>query len=481
MRQDSDGRPGPARGGAATRTRAHGRRHPARPGVGAAPADTGASQRRRAAVLSEDIAQRLADPRQVREWLPHHRHPARALTLGDGMPGIALLHLERGTADGHARHTAHRWLSDAAGLARTTPDDVLAEAPGLYRGVPALSFALTRAALVSGRPLAAAERLAGHVRTLARTLAGRQRRRRPQDGARGDNGTYDVLSGLAGLGAHLLDPRVRDCDALAEVLAALTGLTAPLRLDGRTLPGWWTGRDRGGPATAEPGTGHADPGMAHGASGPLALLALAWEAGATVPGQEHAIRTLAAWLMAVRRHDGEAVHWPSTLTPGPDGTVVAGESAPGRPSWCHGTVGIARALYLAGRALDVPEWRDTAVTAWRSALAGARHTYDGPVAGRLADAGLCHGWSGVLQATWRMADDTRDAALRAQLPWLAERVLDLADIDDPFGLVPPLAHGGLAADPAGFLTGAAGAALALRTFATDTAPATHWDRALLLA
>ncbi|MCD9194266.1 lanthionine synthetase C family protein [Streptomyces albireticuli] len=441
--------------------------------------------RRRAAVLSADLAERLHDPRQVQERLPHHDRPARALTLSDGAPGIALLHLERGSGDDRALRAAHHWLSDAVGLAHAAPEHVARATPGLYRGVPALSFAMTRAAMVVGRPLRAAERLAGHVRTYARVLVARERRRRPQDGECVSAGTYDVISGLAGLGAHLLDERPGGCDTLAEVLTALTALTEPLRVDGRALPGWWTGDPpdaaADGPAPGPSGAGHARTGLAHGAPGPLALLALAWEAGVTVPGHERAVRVLAEWLMGVRQHGDDGSWWPRTLVLGPGGAAVPRESGPGRPSWCHGTVGIARALFLAGRALDVPEWRDGAVAAWRAALAGARRAYVGPAGGRLTDAGLCHGWSGVLQATWRMADDTRDAALRAELPWLAERVLDLADIDDSFGLRPPLAHGEQTSDPAGFLTGAAGVALALHTFATDTAPVTRWDRALLLA
>ncbi|GAA0417378.1 lanthionine synthetase C family protein [Streptomyces luteireticuli] len=428
--------------------------------------------RQRAAALSAELAQRLAEPSQV----AGERGPALDLTLSDGAPGIALLHLERG-----ALRTAHRWLGEAVALARTAP----AEAPRLYEGVPALSFALTRAALAAGRPLRAAEHLAGQVRDFTHGLARWERQRRPQDGACVTIGTYDVISGLAGLGAHLLDAHPLDSpgrsEALSEVLTALTGLTVPLRVDGRSLPGWWTAQLQEGlaPATAE--TGHANVGLAHGAPGPLALLALAREAGATVPGQDTAVRVLAGWLMDIRQQGDDGPWWPRTVVLGPDGGTVANEAAPGRPSWCYGTPGIARALYLAGRALDVPEWRDTAVAAWRAALAGARRAHAEQAAGRLTDAGLCHGWSGLLQATWRMAHDTGDPVLRAGLPWLAERVLELADPGAPFGLTPPLVHDGLTSDPAGFLTGAAGAALALHTFATDSAPATGWDRALLLA
>ncbi|MFC5721687.1 lanthionine synthetase C family protein [Streptomyces gamaensis] len=442
--------------------------------------------RRRAAVLATDLAQRLTDPRQVREWLPDtdasRRYPGQELSLSDGMPGIALLHLERGRDDERALRTAHHWLSGAVTRAAHHTARGL---PGLYRGVPALSFALSRAELATGRPVPAAHRLAGHVRTVARALAGGERCREPAAGECATIGTYDVVSGLAGLGAHLLDGRQHGIDgsdeALADVLTALTRLTAPVEHNGRTLPGWWTAQYTAGHAPATVETGHANVGLAHGAPGPLALLALAWQDGAAVPGQREAIGALAEWLTGIQRGGPDGTWWPRTMVLDPCGTVVPGERAPGRPSWCYGTAGIARALYLAGRALDVRAWRESAVAAWHGALARARRDYDGPETLRLTDAGLCHGWAGVLQATWRMADDTGDPALRAYLPWLAERVLDLADIDEPFGLVPPRPVGGLTGDPAGFLTGAAGVALALHTFATDAAPATRWDRALLLA
>ncbi|MGW1198843.1 lanthionine synthetase C family protein [Streptomyces sp. NPDC002536] len=433
-------------------------------------------QQRAAAALCADIARRLTDPDRVREQLPEPPDSAHALTLSDGLPGIALLHLELGAGgDADAQRTAHRWLSEAVTRARTAPHDT----PGLYRGVPALSFALTRAALIAGRPLKAADRLADQVRTFARALAAWERRRRPQDGVCVTIGTYDAISGLAGLGAHLLDDPGRP-DALTEVLTALTGLTGPLHLDGHVLPGWWTAQLRTGLAPATPETGHANVGLAHGIPGPLALLALAREAGVTVAGQDEAIRGMAEWLLSVRQFAADGPWWPRTMVLGEDGAVVAKDTTPGRPSWCYGTAGIARALYLAGRALDVPEWRDMAVTALRAALADAGRAHETRAAGRLEDAGLCHGWSGLLQATWRMANDTGDATLRAALPWLADRILELAAPEAPFGLIPPAPDGNITSAPAGFLTGAAGTALALQTFATDAAPVTGWDRGLLL-
>ncbi|MCC3778931.1 lanthionine synthetase LanC family protein, partial [Streptomyces sp. UNOB3_S3] len=227
-----------------------------------------------------------------------------------------------------------------------------------------------------------------------------------------------------------------------------------------------------------PEAGHANAGLAHGAPGPLALFALAWERGVAVPGQEAAMRTLAGWLTGIAAHDERGARWPRALALDPaGGTSAVTDGAPDRPAWCYGAVGVCRALYLAGRALDMAEWRSTALAGLRSALDRARAEEDGGS----TDPGLCHGWGGTLQVTWRMADDSGDPWLRGALPWLARRALAWSAPEEPFGLRPPRPVHGLTADRAGFLTGAAGTALALRTFATDTAPATGWDRALLIA
>ncbi|MEW2030713.1 lanthionine synthetase C family protein [Streptomyces roseifaciens] len=430
-----------------------------------------------ALALAAGVAERLADPWRVAAHHPASRPAWQDLTLSEGLPGIALLHLERGHADGEALRTAHRWLAEATARAATAPS--AAPRPSLYYGVPALAFVLSRAAAAVGRPLRAAERLGAQLRRYARDTAARELRRRPGNGECVTMAAYDVVSGLTGLGAQLLDdPPGRD--ALADVLATLVALTVPVRLkDGRTLPGWWTAQGPGpGYPPTTPEAGHANAGLAHGAPGPLALFALAWEQGVVVPGQEAAMHTLADWLADICIHDEQGTLWPRALVLRPaGGTPVATDDAPDRPAWCYGAVGVCRALYLAGRALDVPEWRSTALAGFRSELVRARREDREEE----ADPGLCHGWGGVLQITWRMAHDTGDPCLRDLLPWLARRVTDRAAPDEPFGLRHPPPPRGRTADRAGFLTGAAGTALALHTFATDTTPATGWDRALLIA
>ncbi|MCC3779231.1 lanthionine synthetase LanC family protein, partial [Streptomyces sp. UNOB3_S3] len=202
-----------------------------------------------AADLAAGIADRLADPGRVRAHHPASRPIWQDLTLSEGLPGTALLHLEAGHTDGAALRTAHQWLAEATARAAAAP--AAAPRPGLYYGVPALAFALTRAEAAVGRPLRAAGHLGAQVRRYARDAATRELRRRPGNGECVTMAAYDVISGLTGLGAHLLDDAAGR-DALADVLTALVALTVPVRLPGgRTLPGWWTAQ---GPGSGYPPT-----------------------------------------------------------------------------------------------------------------------------------------------------------------------------------------------------------------------------------
>lgn len=87
---------------------------------------------------------------------------------------------------------------------------------------------------------------------------------------------------------------------------------------------------------------------------------------------------------------------------------------------------------------------------------------------QLADASLCHGWSGLVQTTRRAATDAGPgSALAALLPHLHTR------FEQHF-------HGQRPTTCDGLLEGAAGIALT-RHAAADVLPAARWDACLLIA
>lgn len=209
-------------------------------------------------------------------------------SLAEGAAGIALLHLETG-----------RWTAACAALEEAVADGVsIAGNASLYYGAPALAFVLASSDHpgLARAKTAAAEGTATVTRR--RLLAAHRRidrRRRPQ------YAEYDLIRGLTGLGVALR--RIGDLDLLREVLAYLVRLTDPIG----HLPGWWcrTGPGRNQPA---PEGGHGNHGIAHGITGPLALLALTYLDGVRVDGHTEAIERITGWLDAWRQHTDDGAH-----------------------------------------------------------------------------------------------------------------------------------------------------------------------------
>jgi len=380
--------------------------------------------------------------------------PLQAQSLADGAAGIALLHIERALTATGPWDIAHRWLG------AVVRDGVLATVDtSLYRGAPAVAFALhTADADRAGRYATAQHAVDRAVATLThrrvdQALDRIARAELPR------MAEYDVISGLTGIAAHLLR-HTPDDDALQRVLTYLVRLTEPVRRDGRTLPGWWTEQDpHATMSPAFPG-GHANLGLAHGVTGPLALLALATRRGITVDGHVDAIERICAWLDTWRQQDDTGPWWPQWITHDEHRTGRPAQH-PRRPSWCYGTPGVARAQQLAGLAIGDADRRQLAEHAIASCLADASQL------ARITDISLCHGWAGLLLTVWRAATDAATTAIADRLPDL---------IDELLHRTTTLANHG-----DGLLEGHAGAALALHTVARGVPPRSGWDACLLIA
>jgi hypothetical protein len=337
---------------------------------------------------------------------------------------VALLHIERGDLP-----TAGRLLAESVGGGVSTGANAC-----LFHGAPALEFVLSRAGRIRRDVRAAVDGI------VTARLAAAARRRAANALPR--LAEFDLIQGLTGLGVVLLDRSPAPSPLLTGVLTYLVSLADPADAD-PMLPGWWT---PDAPGHGECTGGHGNNGIAHGIAGPLALLSHAARRGIRVDGQQEAIEVFARWL---ERFFGR--YWVTRddltlLEPPPPGI--------GRPSWCYGTLGVARALQLAALATGDPARRQaaeqTAVTA----------VTDPQSHGLVTDASLCHGWAGLLTLTRAIAADSPDPGrFTDPIDHLAGR---LAAAIDTLG-------------KPGFLEGRAGARLALER--TDR---TGWTRALLI-
>ncbi|MGH3803304.1 MAG: lanthionine synthetase LanC family protein, partial [Pseudonocardiaceae bacterium] len=151
-----------------------------------------------------------------------------------------------------------------------------------------------------------------------------------------------------------------------------------------------------------------------------------------------------------RQSDGGA-WWPEIITLDELRRGDTSQPGPLRPSWCYGTPGVARAQQLAARALGDATRQHNAEAAFTGCV------NDPQQMSRLIDRSLCHGTAGLLAAARRIAADALTPIPLTPLLRLHQQATAAAD------------------EPAGFLDGSAGAALA-----AAATTATSWDACLLL-
>lgn len=379
--------------------------------------------------------------------------PGWGESLFTGAAGIALLHIEYARVGVGDWDTVHQW---ATAMTRS-PVTAHPDACGLDRGAPAVAFAL----LATGQPgyASALALLDTHIATFTRHRL-EQAHERIEAGRMPALREYDLIRGLTGIGAYLLR-RHSEGDLLRDVLRYLVRLTDPLKAnDGEVVPGWWSGNapdDR--PSPQWPG-GHGNLGLAHGITGPLALLSTAARCNVTVTGQVEAIGRICTWLDQWRTGTDLRAWWPETISASERRAGTVRQAGPGRPSWCYGTPGLVRAQQLAALTLGDPQ-RQRRV---EQVLTGCVN--DERQLAQLGDGSLCHGWAGLLQTTWRVAADADDPEQFA-IPHLLRRM------DQHLHHHGPPAHDGL-------LDGAAGVQLTQHTLAAGVPPASGWDACLLL-
>ncbi|WP_394847634.1 lanthionine synthetase C family protein [Pendulispora brunnea] len=428
------------------------------------------------------LAERLSDPASVAEAIraKPREGAGRAVVhwdpraLADGCPGMALFF---GALQGYrpdAPNVAHAYLAAAISSECPSPTD------SLFYGVPSVAFA---ARAVERRPGDYAELLSvadEQVAACAESLLSLDEPRVRSGIAGVPMPIYDVVSGLSGLGRYLLACGEGQRSLTERIMRHLVALTRPVVLRGHSVPGWWT-------PDSHP-EGLFDVGLAHGISGPLALLSIAYEKGIRVQGHERAIRTIVEWLLARRGHDEHGPYWPATISTEHEISPSAA-GPPARAGWCYGAPGVSRALFLASRALKEPQWCDAALDTLCSVLRRP------PAQQYIHDATMCHGAAGLTRIVHLMARDAVGHAgsdeLAAALPGCIANIVARAAPEHPFVWDSQGAWGedgsyrsDERAHRPGYLDGAAGVALTLHACLEPDEDEAHgslpWDAALLL-
>ncbi len=400
---------------------------------------------RDALAVVEEVASALRDP-------PPAFAPAASpalwrrtveASLADGKAGLALLHhyVDRAWPGRGSAAVRDRLLDESVAAVETVPMGI-----GLYQGFVGQAWATLHLGTGGDDPNADVDRA---LLTLLAEPAW--------------EGKYDLIGGLAGLGVYALERGPAGRSILEGVVRHLDDLA---EWDGewaawRTRPG-----DMRPDQLPEYPSGWFNLGMAHGAPGPIAVLASAVRAGVEADRAARLVSGAVDRLLARRRRGTiSAFANPHPAGPRPQTSRLA---------WCYGDPGVAVALLSAGRCLGEPAWERSAV---EIAVASARRP---PGHAGVVDACLCHGSAGLAHLFDRLHQATGEeplleaarrwyrATLDARRPGagIAGFETSAGDPDRPERVVDP-----------GFLTGAAGIALALLSASRPIEPA--WDRLLL--
>jgi lantibiotic biosynthesis protein len=343
--------------------------------------------------------------------------------------------------------------------------------PSLFGGTAGLAFTLVQASQGGKR----------YQHTLARVHQGLCEQvlarpwRRPENTAGVAPDDFDLIMGAAGVLVYLVSleqagPPIQA--AISHLLAYLVWLSEAGQPLGQER--WYVSPDLL-PTDLHrqhfPG-GYFDCGLAHGIPASLAVLALTWLAGYRYPGLRESIASLADWIVAHRVEEEWGIDWPTNVPRESAASAQLWQQLPPtRSAWCYGAPGIARSLWLAGRALGDRELCERGIEAIEAMLRR-------PVATRATDAPtLCHGVAGLLQICLRFAHECESDLVKAQIPVLTEQILDAFDPTFPLGFR-DIDERGPYDEPA-WLTGAPGVVMVLLSAATAVTPT--WDRVLAIA
>lgn len=279
---------------------------------------------------------------------------------------------------------------------------------------------------------------------------------------------YDLIGGLAGYAVYALEglprPGARRC------LELVVDHFEKLAVDAEPARTWFTGPELLPPHQRETcPDGYYNLGVAHGMPAVLAVLAYAAAAGVKTETARALVEDGVTWLLAQELEPGRGGCFASWMAPGLEPNAS-------RLAWCYGDLGLATTLLAVARSMGRDDW---AAEARRIAHVAAERP---EAQSGVRDAGLCHGAAGLAHLFHRLFRATGDAKLeQAARFWFAKTLAMAEHKTGIAGYLAELPTGDLKGtspqpDP-GFLTGAAGIALALLGAVSDVEPG--WDRILL--
>ncbi len=213
---------------------------------------------------------------------------------------------------------------------------------------------------------------------------------------------YDPIQGISGVGRYLLEyPSLPNFSYfLEEIIKALVNLSLPMSYHGYSIPGWYLSpKDPLNYREKDSLHGNFNLGLAHGIPGVLAFLSMAYLKGVYIEGLKDALQRISQWIREKSFLVHGMIRWSTSVSWEEEVGIKPLSNDPCRDAWCYGVPGVARSLFLAGKALQDDDLKNFAATAFRGVFLRSKESWG------LPGPALCHGVAGLLLITDQMAKE----------------------------------------------------------------------------
>jgi len=217
---------------------------------------------------------------------------------------------------------------------------------------------------------------------------------------------FEFIYGLSGALRYTLD--FDDDENMhsisSQIVEVLLKRLHPKSIDGHIIPGWYYYPS---PIELESlnesaKNGVLNYGLSHGIAGPLMTLSLAYNKGICIAGLKESIDNIFIEYYKASYRVDDVIHWAGSISINQYLGQEKIDTIPRRMSWCYGSIGILRAMYLASIYMSNEENRFFAVNELVKIAKMEPNDY------QLSMPIICHGFAGTASIMAEMYIDTEN-------------------------------------------------------------------------
>lgn len=243
-----------------------------------------------------------------------------------------------------------------------------------------------------------------------------------------DMNDFELIYGLSGPLRYILDigQTKQSCITIMQLVDALVVRSHKKILCGGTIPGWhyYPSSYEKASLPFDSTNGCINYGVSHGMGGPLIALSLAYKHGLHSSDLREAIEGIVTEYLDATYYVDNIIYWPSQISAEQYLAKSGLQLQATRMSWCYGSVGILRALYIHSVALSNKEIEKFCVHEMIKIAQMNITDY------QLSLPIICHGLAGVAAIMNEMYNDTHLPEFRSKALSLIQHIINCSPLQN---------------------------------------------------